>query len=260
MNILETIILNKRKEVAALKEHTSLADLERSPLFYRTTFSLSDFIKDPARTAIIAEFKRKSPSGGILNSNFDVEYITNGFTAAGASGLSILTDNLFFGGSCTDILHVRENNNIPILRKEFIIDEFQIFESMASGADAVLLIASVLEKKLVLKLASLAHSLDMEVLLEIHSEKELESLNEHVSIIGINNRDLKTLKTSPALSLSLADKMPEGFLKISESGISDPLTFKMLRDAGFDGFLIGECFMSKPDPVIAFEDFAKKIK
>lgn len=260
MNILETIILNKRKEVAALKKHASLADPERSPLFYRPTFSLSDFIRDPARIAIIAEFKRKSPSGGIFNSDFDAEYITRGYAAAGASGLSILTDNLFFGGSCEDILHIRDNIDIPILRKEFIVDEFQILESKASGADAVLLIASALERKQVLKLASLARSLDMEVLLEVHSEKEIDALNAHVSIIGINNRDLKTLKTDPGVSLSLADKIPKEFPKISESGISDPLTVKMLRDAGFNGFLIGEYFMNKPDPVIAFEDFAMKIR
>lgn len=260
MTFLDTIISNKRKEVAILKEQASFADLEKSPFFHRATFSLSEFIKDPSLTGIIAEFKRKSPSGGLLNSSYDAEYVTGGYTAAGASGLSILTDNLFFGGSCNDILQIRDENNIPILRKEFIIDEFQIIESRAAGADAILLIASVLERKQVLKLTSLAHSMNMEVLLEIHSEDELDALNENVNILGVNNRDLATLKTSINLSLDLADKIPKEFLKISESGISDPIKVRELRNAGFNGFLIGEHFMSKPDPVKAFKDFVKKIK
>jgi indole-3-glycerol phosphate synthase len=260
MNILEKIILNKRKEVAVLMEQTAFSTLEKSSMFSRTTLSLSDFILNPSRSGIIAEFKRKSPSGGIINSHSGVEEVTKGYSDAGASGLSILTDNLFFGGSCTDIIQARDYNDIPILRKEFIIDEIQVLESKAVGADAILLIASVLEKSQILRLATLSRSLNMEVLLEIHSLKELEKVNEHVNIIGINNRDLGTLKTSVNLSVMLADKIPGEFVKISESGISNAQTVIDLRDAGYNGFLIGEYFMSKPDPVIAFADFAKKIK
>ena len=260
MNILGKILLNKRKEVELLKERRSYRDLENSRLFSRETFSLSDFIKNPARSGIIAEFKRKSPSAGSLNSLIDVEFVTKGYSDAGASGLSILTDNQFFGGSCADILGARDHSQIPVLRKEFIIDEIQVLESKAVGADAILLIASVLNMAQILRLASLSRSLNMEVLLEIHSVAELKYVNEHVNIIGINNRDLGTLTTSVSLSFNLADKIPEGFVKISESGISDPQTVIDLKNAGFDGFLIGEYFMSKPDPVIAFSDFVKKIK
>lgn len=260
MNILEKIILNKTREVALLKEQTAFSDLEKSRLFSRATFSLSDFILNHSRSGIIAEFKRKSPSGGILNSQIDMEYVTKGYSDAGASGLSILTDNLFFGGSCTDILQSRDHVRIPVMRKEFIIDEIQVLESKAAGADAILLIASVLDKDQILRLATLSRSLNMEVLLEIHSAAELENVNEFVNIIGVNNRDLDTLKTNINLSVRLADKIPGEFVKISESGISNAQTVIDLRNAGYNGFLIGEYFMSKPDPVIAFADFVKKIK
>jgi indole-3-glycerol phosphate synthase len=260
MNILEKIILNKTREVALLKEQTAFSDLEKSRLFSRATFSLSDFILNHSRSGIIAEFKRKSPSGGILNSQIDMEYVTKGYSDAGASGLSILTDNLFFGGSCTDILQSRDHVRIPVMRKEFIIDEIQVLESKAAGADAILLIASVLDKDQILRLATLSRSLNMEVLLEIHSAAELENVNEFVNIIGVNNRDLGTLTTNINLSVRLADKIPGEFVKISESGISNAQTVIDLRNAGYNGFLIGEYFMSKPDPVIAFADFVKKIK
>jgi indole-3-glycerol phosphate synthase len=229
-------------------------------LFSRTTLSLSDFILNSDRSGIITEFKRKSPSGGIINSHSGVEEVAKGYSDAGASGLSILTDNLFFGGSTSDILQVRDFIDIPILRKEFIIDEIQVLESKAVGADAILLIASVLEKTQILRFATLSRSLNMEVLLEIHSLKELEYVNEHVNIIGVNNRDLDTLTTNVGLSYMLADKIQGEFVKISESGISNAQTVIDLRDAGYNGFLIGEYFISKQDPVTAFADFVKKIK
>jgi len=260
MNILEKIILNKRKEVALIRKKTAFSDFEKSTLFARTTFSLSEFILDTSRSGIIAEFKRKSPSGGLINSHSTVEEVTKGYSGAGASALSILTDNLFFGGNCNDILQARDHNNIPVLRKEFIIDEIQVLESKAIGADAILLIATVLEKSQILKLATLSRSLNMEVLLEIHSAAELDNVNDYVNIIGVNNRDLDTLKTSVNLSARLAEKISGEFVKISESGISNVQTVIELRNAGYNGFLIGEYFMSKPDPVIAFADFVKKIK
>jgi indole-3-glycerol phosphate synthase len=259
MTILEKIISNKKKEVAALRKQTTFMDLENSRLFSRATISLSDFILNPTRSGIIAEFKRKSPSGGILNSQAGVEEITKGYSCAGASGLSVLTDKMFFGGDCTDLIHARYHNQIPILRKEFIIDEFQVIESKASGADVILLIAAVLEKEQVLKLASLSHSLNMEILLEVHSLSELNKVNEYVNIIGVNNRDLNTLTTNVRLSTELADRIPGEFIKISESGISTPQTVADLRNAGYNGFLIGEYFMSKPDPVAAFTDFVKML-
>ena len=259
MTILEKIISNKKKEVAALKEQSTLRALENSKLFSRATLSLSGFILNPIKSGIVAEFKRKSPSGGIINSHSMVEVVTKGYSCAGASGLSILTDKMFFGGDCTDLLCAREHNDIPILRKEFIIDEFQVLESKAAGADAILLIAAVLDKEQVLELASLSHSLNLEVLLEIHSLGELDKVNEYVNIIGVNNRELNTLTTNVRLSLELADKLPGEFVKISESGISEPQMVIDLRNAGYNGFLIGEYFMSKPDPVAAFADFLKMI-
>lgn len=257
--MLGEIFLNKRKEIEILKNQTAYSDFEKSIHFSRRTFSLSEYIINPAKSGIIAEFKRKSPSGGVLNPLIDVEYVANGYSGEGASGLSILTDDTYFGGSCADILKIRDHNNIPILRKEFIIDELQVVESKAAGADAILLIASILTKEQLLRLASLSRSLKMEVMLEIHSEEEIVAVNDYVDIIGVNNRDLTTMKTSVENSFRLAARIPEGFIKVSESGISEPGVVIELRNAGFDGFLIGEHFMRKPDPVSAFSEFAKKV-
>jgi len=259
MTILEKIIAHKKKELVALKENSTVRDLENNKLFSRETLSLSDSILNPVRTGIIAEFKRKSPSKGIINSQAQVGEVTLGYARAGASGLSILTDRKFFGGGCDDLVLARELNVIPILRKDFIIDEFHVIESKAAGADAILLIAAVLGKNQVLKLASLSHSLNMEVLLEIHSPLELNMVNNFVKIIGVNNRDLNTFRVNTKISFDLADKIPEQFTRISESGISSPVVVRELRKAGYHGFLIGEIFMNNENPVSAFSDFAKEI-
>jgi indole-3-glycerol phosphate synthase len=259
MTILENIINNKRKELVLIREQNTFADLEKSRLFSRKTISLSEFLSDPVKTGIITEFKRMSPSKGIINSEADVREVTQGYAYAGASGLSILTDKRFFGGSTNDIMLSRELNSIPILRKDFIIDRFQILESKAAGADAILLIAAALDRNQIFELATISHSLGMEVVLEVHSPDELEMVNEHVNIIGVNNRDLKTFGVNVNISAEMADKIPEQFLKISESGISSSLTVKYLREAGYNGFLIGEFFMSKENPASAFADFVKEI-
>lgn len=259
MTFLDNIIAHKRKEVAAFMEHTTAKDLENKKLFYRDTFSLSEFISDPAKTGIIAEFKRKSPSKGIINSRAGIREVTVGYSKAGASGLSVLTDNNFFGGSCEDLALARELNAIPVLRKEFIIHEIQILEAKAAGADAILLIAAVLGRDQVLNLAKAARSLNLEVLLEVHSSGEIEQANEYVNIIGVNNRDLKSFSVNVDLSLELSGRIPDQFLKISESGISSPDTVRYLRKAGYDGFLIGEHFMKSEDPVSAFSEFVCKI-
>jgi indole-3-glycerol phosphate synthase len=259
MTILEKIILNKRREVAGLKEKTSLRDLENKKFFSANTHSLSASISDPVKKGIIAEFKRMSPSKGVINSEAYIEEVTLGYATAGASGLSILTDRMFFGGSNEDLVQARELNNIPILRKDFIIDEIQVVEAKAAGADAILLIAAILDRDRVSALACLSRSLRMEVLLEVHSLQDLEMVNEYVNIVGINNRDLRTFSTNINISHELANKVPGQFLKISESGISSPSVLKYLRCLGFDGFLIGELFMSNRDPVAAFSDFVKEI-
>jgi len=259
MTILENIIASKRNELVLLREHTTIRDLEKSILFSRKTVSLSESLSDPAKTGIIAEYKRRSPSKGTINSLSGVGEVTTGYAREGASGLSILTDRNFFGGSCNDLIIARELNPIPILRKDFIIDELQVVESKASGADAILLIAAALEKNQIINLTTLAHSLGMEVLLEVHSRAELEVVNKNIDIIGVNNRDLNTFRVNTTISLDLAEMIPDQFLKISESGIASPSVVSTLRQAGYDGFLIGELFMSGNDPVAAFSEFVKEI-
>ncbi len=260
MTILEEIISEKKKDVADLKKHTSVKNLEKGMFFSRDTLSLRQSLKDQAKTGIIAEFKRKSPSKGLINSLADVRYITTGYAGEGASGLSVLTDNRFFGGSIDDLLIARKFNSIPLLRKEFIIDEFQVVESKASGADVILLLATVLKKEEIIRFARLSHTLGMEVILEVHSMSELELINEHIDIIGVNNRDLRTFSVDINVSVKIAEKIPDQFLKISESGISLASAVSYLRRAGYDGFLIGEHFMKTEDPVLAFSAFINEIK
>jgi indole-3-glycerol phosphate synthase len=260
MTILDEIIEYKKKEVNLFASLTPVKELEKSRFFRRDTISLSEFLIDKSKTGIIAEFKRKSPSKGILNSFSSVEDVTSGYFREGASGVSILTDTQFFGGSASDLSHAREKNSFPILRKDFIIEQYQVIESKSIGADAILLIAAVLGKKKALDLAELARSLGMEVILEIHEQQELEIINHHINIIGINNRNLKTFEVNTETSADMAQKIPAGFLKISESGISSKHEIEKLRISGYDGFLIGEKFMSAPDPVEAFAEFAKNLK
>ena len=257
MNILDKIVQNKKKELQHLMELTSVRDLEKSLLFNRRTISLSESLSANTGTGIVAEFKRKSPSRGILNSLSSVKEVISGYIREGASGLSVLTDNRFFGGSANDLLCARENSIIPILRKDFIIDEFQVVESKSIGADTILLIAAILEEKTIFRLARLARSLGLEVILEIHEQDELHKVNSYINIIGVNNRNLKTFGINTDVSEKLSEKIPDGFLKISESGISSPLVIEKLREAGYNGFLIGENFMKASDPVKAFSEFVK---
>jgi len=259
MTILDEIILHKRKELAQNIESTTIRDLEKRKLFKREPLPMTDFIVSPDKTGIIAEFKRKSPSKGIINMEATVEEVTTGYFRSGASGLSVLTDFTWFGGNDSDLTRARELNLIPILRKDFIIDEYQVIESRSLGADAILLIAATLEKKKIQDLARCARSLGLQVLLEVHTREELGSLCVEVNMVGVNNRDLHTFIVDTEISTRLASDIPEEFVRISESGISSPLTIKRLMGAGYQGFLIGENFMSAPDPVVAFSDFVKLI-
>jgi indole-3-glycerol phosphate synthase len=259
MTILDEIIASKKKELAINIERTTIRDLENRILFRRNPLSMTGSILSADKTGIIAEFKRKSPSRGTINSDVTVEEVTTGYFRSGASGLSVLTDSAYFGGNESDLIRARELNPIPILRKDFIIDEYQIIESKSLGADAILLIAAVLTRKKVKELAQCARSLGMQVLLEIHTKKELDVLCGFVDIIGVNNRDLNSLVVDTEISVQLAADIPEEFVRISESGISSPLTIRRLRGAGYQGFLIGENFMMAPDPVVAFSDFIKLI-
>ncbi len=257
MTILDEIIAYKKKEIASCKELISIKELEEQEFFRRECLSLKDSILNPDRKAIIAEFKRKSPSKGIINDTVKVEEVTTLYAKGGASGLSVLTDFNFFGGSIEDLVAARRANKIPILRKEFIVDPYQIVEAKAFGADAILLIAAVLEASEITDLYKCAIDLGLEVLLEIHDQDELEKINGHASLVGINNRNLKTFEVDLENSIRLANMLPEDLPKIAESGISNVETIKELKTKGFDGFLIGENFMKTDHPGIAFQEFVK---
>ena len=254
MDILETIIADKKQELQLQKQKVPVAGLEDSPLFKRQTISLRDWLAESSTGGIIAEFKRKSPSRGMINEKADPVKISKGYVLAGASGLSVLTDTKYFAGSREDLVRIREANQCPILRKDFMIDEYQVLEARSWGADVILLIAAVLEKDEVRNLSALAHSLGLEVLLEVHEESELDVLNENIDIVGVNNRDLKRMVTDVNTSIELSEKIPADFFKISESGISDPGTILTLKEYGYRGFLIGEYFMQQTDPCNACRD------
>ena len=256
MNTLEKIIADKYLEVEARKQQRPVAVLEKSSAFSRTTLSLKSFLLDPTKSGIITEFKRKSPSKGLINGTSSVEVVTKGYELAGASALSVLTDQDYFGGSTADLELARKQVSIPILRKDFVVDEYQILEAKAMGADCILLIAAALSPAKVNSLAAFAQSLGLEVLMEVHNLEELEqSFCEPLDVVGVNNRNLKTFEVSLNTSLELVDRIPNQVVKISESGISDPATLLSFRKAGFDGFLIGENFMKTSSPEQAAMDF-----
>jgi indole-3-glycerol phosphate synthase len=258
MTILDQIIVNKKQEVEALKKQFTIADLEKREFFGRKVLSFKDFLLN--RSGVIAEFKRKSPSKGIINATADVAETTLAYNNAGASALSVLTDEQFFGGSNENLLKARRVNEIPVLRKDFIIDEFQIVEAKSIGADIILLIASNLEIKQCLTLAKFAKNLGLNVLLEVHNKEELKFINEFVDAVGVNNRNLNTFTVDVNTSLNLVKDIPNDFLKISESGIYKPETIKMLKSAGFQGFLIGENFMREANPGEACKKFIEELK
>ena len=259
MNILDTIIDYKKEEVKSRKSKVKTADLEKRELFSRTILPLKDFLLDRSRTGIIAEFKRRSPSKGIINPDVDVIAVTKGYTENGASCLSVLTDEHFFGGSDEDLIKARINE-IPILRKDFIIDEYQLVEARSMGADIILLIAACLTVAEVKRLASFAKNLGLEVLLELHAAEELEHICDETTIIGINNRNLRTFVVDIERSLRMAEQIPLSKLKVAESGISSVEDILLFKRHGYHGFLIGENFMKAPDPTIAFAEFVKQLK
>jgi indole-3-glycerol phosphate synthase len=256
-NILEEIIQYKYKEVETRKALRSVKKLESSALFESKIFSLKESLLRKDNSGVIAEFKRKSPSKGMINNNADVASITCGYVKAGASALSILTDEKYFGGSENDLLAAREINQCPILRKEFIVDEYQIIEAKSIGADAILLIAACLSKKEIDQFAKFARSLNLEVLLELHGEDEFDKISQEVELIGINNRNLKTFIVDIEQSKRYASKIPGSFIKIAESGIDSQSIIKDLKQSGFRGFLMGEHFMKTSDPAKACAEFIK---
>lgn len=261
MNILDTIIAHKKKEVEQRKRMTPVSTLEKSPYFESAPLSMKKFLTSPDRTGIIAEFKRRSPSKGVINANARVEEVTQTYDQGGASAISVLTDIDFFGGADEDLLHAREVVNCPLLRKEFIIDEYQILEARSLGANIILLIAAVLKPEELKRLAEFTKSLQMEVLLEVHDEFELlDNCCDPVDAVGVNNRNLKDFSVTIETSVKLSEIIPKKYLKVSESGIHDAETILRLKEHGFDGFLIGENFMKQADPGKAFMEFSDRLK
>ena len=258
-NILAKIVEHKLIEVADRKKQMSIAQLEAMPLFATLGYSLSKNLLNPDLTGIIAEFKRQSPSKGVINDQATVADVTKAYTQFGAAGISVLTDKEFFGGDLSD-LSVAVQNSIPVLRKDFIVDEFQLVEAKAYGASVILLIAACLTPIETKSLAAFAKSIGLEVLLEIHDASELGHITDEVDFVGINNRSLRSFEVNIEHSLQLKDQLPKGKLSIAESGIYSVETFKLLKQEGFNGFLMGEYFMKEVAPAHAFEAFVNKIK
>ena len=248
MTILEKIIETKKKELDIVKKTISIEELKKLSDFERKSISLVDRLKNSSH-GIIAEHKRKSPSKSIINNSISINEIIIGYHNANVCGISVLTDKEYFGGSLNDLRNARKLTNIPILRKEFIIDEYQIIEAKANGADVILLIAACLEKDKIKSLSSLAKEIGLEVLIEVHDENELKKcLIDTIDIIGVNNRNLKTFEVDINTSIKLSNMIPENYLTISESGISNYDEIIKLRKNGFKGFLIGELFMKNNNP------------
>ncbi len=261
MNILDQIVADKHKEIQERKELFPVKLLEQSQYYVGNPVSLKKYIRRADKLGIIAEIKRKSPSKGVINPKVDIERTSIGYMQAGASGLSVLTDNKYFGGKSEDLSEARKFNFCPILRKDFVLDEYQIIEAKSIGADVILLIAAILTPEQVKSLAAFAHSLGLEVLLEVHNEEELQAfICPEVDLLGVNNRNLDTFQTSVETSRQLANSIPDDFVKVSESGINDPQVVSDLMDHGYEGFLIGEYFMQHGLPSSACSTFIKQIK
>jgi indole-3-glycerol phosphate synthase len=259
MTILDKIIASKAVEVASRKLSTPISTLEKAPAFSRKCLSMKQSLLN-SESGIISEFKRKSPSLGWIHEDADVIDVTAGYSAAGASGISILTDLEYFGGTPMDLMAARQFIACPVLRKDFVIDEYQLYEAKAMGADVILLIAAALTVEQTVELARKAHELGLEVLLEVHNAEEIGHANDFVDMLGVNNRNLKTFEQSIQTSFDLAALIPDKFVKVSESGISKVETVKELRKVGYKGFLMGENFMKEDNPAEALVEFIKELK
>lgn len=260
MNILDKIVVDKQHEVSLKKALIPTEDLERSALFSKSTYSLSNALKS-SDSGIIAEHKRRSPSRSVINQDLNIWDVTSGYETAGVCGMSILTDGKYFGGSLDDLLMARSCSSIPLLRKEFIIDEYQILEAKSHGADVILLIAAILERNKIKQYSTLAQSLGLEVLLEVHNQTELEkSIMPSINMLGVNNRNLKTFEVSLETSKTLSKLIPDDFIKVSESGISSISAINDLKNYGYQGFLIGENFMKTNHPGSAAAAFINRLE
>lgn len=259
MNILDKIVADKYKEVALRKQLIPVKQLENSVLFERRCTSLAAALSK-SNSGIIAEHKRRSPSKSTINNGLNVQDVAMGYQNAGACGMSVLTDGKYFGGSLDDLILARAASSFPLLRKEFIIDTYQILEAKAYGADVILLIAAVLSQQEIKNLSEFAKSLGMDVLLEVHDLDELQkSIMPSLDMLGVNNRNLKTFEVSLDISKTLSTAIPDDFVKVSESGISSVAAIKELMPYGYKGFLIGENFMKTDNPGLSAETFINQL-
>ncbi|WP_299111619.1 indole-3-glycerol phosphate synthase TrpC [uncultured Winogradskyella sp.] len=260
MNILDKIVIDKRKEVDLRKSLIPTQQLEASILFERETNSLVQKLK-ASKSGIIAEHKRRSPSKSVINQSLNVQDVAKGYENAGVCGMSVLTDGKYFGGSLDDLIVARASCNLPLLRKEFIVDPYQIIEAKAYGADVVLLIAAILTRDEIKQFSELAKSLKLDVLLEVHNEEELyKSIMPSLDMLGVNNRNLKTFEVSLETSKQLSEQIPDDFVKVSESGISAVEAIKELQPYGYKGFLIGENFMKTDNPGSSVTEFINTLE
>lgn len=264
VDILQKIVANKRREVAEALQLVSREKLVRqieNTKLNQVRVSLVDALN--STPGIIAEFKRASPSKGIINATSSVEDIVYGYDVNGAIGISVLTDKDYFGATPTDFSIARSNTRKPLLRKEFIIDEYQIYESKCMGANVVLLIAAILSKQEINSFTKTAHNIGLEVLIELHDESEIDKLSGNEDIIGVNNRNLKTFEVDIKKSIYIKNKLGTEINStplISESGLSSTNEIYILLNEGFKGFLIGEYFMNQEDPITAFSNLNKAVR
>jgi len=260
MNILDKIVNDKRKENDLRKSLIPIRQLEQSVLFERQTNSLAKNLRH-SNSGIIAEHKRRSPSKSVINQSLNVQDVASGYESAGVCGMSVLTDGKYFGGALDDLILARASCNLPLLRKEFIIDPYQIIEAKAYGADVILLIGAILTRAEIKTFSELAKSLDLDVLLEVHNEEELhKSIMPSIDMLGVNNRNLKTFEVSLEISKTLSEQIPNDFVKVSESGISSIEAIKELQPYGYKGFLIGENFMKTDNPGQSAKEFINELK
>lgn len=254
-NILDKIVQQKLAEVAVQKEQMPIFQLMEQENFKRTCFSAKKSITRKGASGVIAEFKRQSPSKGVINGTVKPQDVVKSYQEAGASMVSVLTDEVFFGAKAADFSAARESLSIPLLRKEFIVDAYQIYQSKAMGADVILLIAAILSPQRCKDFAFIAKDLGMEVLLELHDESELDHVNRFVDLVGINNRNLKDFSVDTDRSIRVAAKLPEDMIRVAESGLDSPEVVRKMRQNGFQAFLMGEHFMKQDSPGNACKQF-----
>ena len=259
MNILEKIATFKREEVKSRKKMNPVNILERSVFFNRRMPSFYNALAKPI-PSIIGEFKRKSPSMGVINPSADIKKVALGYQDAGIAAMSVLTDEEFFGGKNSDLQDVAALLKIPLLRKDFIVDEYQVVEAKSMGAGAILLIASILSKKEVDNLSGMALNLGMDVLFEIHDLVDLDKISQNIKIVAVNNRNLKTFKVSMDNSNELFQYLPQDCLKVAESGFQTYEDVRHLYYKGYNAFLIGESFMKSEEPWKSAELFINNLK